>query len=154
MENSKKHLIQLDMEKEIAHGIDVSNLAYCVADELNLPKEECYELAVAGMLHDIGKLEVAKYVYSQEDDTLTIEEMKYVRSHSQLGYEILKEQGYSPYILDCILHHHENYDGTGYPFNLEEDEIPLSARILRVCDVFAALTSERPYRTSFGRGCD
>ena len=78
-----------------------------------------------------------------------IEELKYVRMHSTLGYEELKDQGYSEFVLESILYHHENYDGTGYPDNLIGDQIPIGARILRVCDVFAALTSDRPYRTAF-----
>ena len=66
--------------------------------------------------------------------------------HSTLGYEELKGQGYSEFILQTILYHHENYDGTGYPSNLRGREIPKGARILRVCDVFCALSSDRPYR--------
>ncbi len=69
--------------------------------------------------------------------------------HSSLGYEELKEQGYSDIVLQSILYHHENYDGSGYPSNLSGDSIPLGARILRVCDVYAALSSDRPYRKAF-----
>ena len=61
----------------------------------------------------------------------------------------MKAEGYSDRICEMILHHHENYDGTGYPDNLVGDEIPLGARVLRVCDVFVALTSDRPYRKAF-----
>ena len=75
--------------------------------------------------------------------------MRYVRMHAGLGYEVVKEEGYSDRICEMILHHHENYDGTGYPDNMVGDEIPLGARILRVCDVFVALTSDRPYRKAF-----
>ena len=64
-------------------------------------------------------------------------------------YEELKEQGYSDIVLQSILYHHENYDGSGYPSNLSGDSIPLGARILRVCDVYAALSSDRPYRKAF-----
>ncbi|MDO4272667.1 MAG: HD domain-containing phosphohydrolase [Eubacteriales bacterium] len=127
----------------------VSNLAYAVAEELGLPKEKCYELAIAGMLHDIGKLKLTGYINGQENDPLVIEELKYVRMHSKLGYEELKDQGYSDFVLDSILYHHENYDGSGYPSNKSGDEIPVGARILRVCDVFAALSSDRPYRKAF-----
>ena len=77
------------------------------------------------------------------------QELKYVRMHSTLGYEELKGQGYSDFILETILYHHENYDGSGFPSNLKEDEIPIGARILRICDVFAALISDRPYRRAF-----
>ena len=149
MGNDKgKRIVELNLEKELVHGICVSNLAFHVAKEIQLSNQQCYELAIAGMLHDVGKLEIAKYVYAR-GDTLEIEEMKYVRTHSTLGYTMLDKQEYSAFILESILYHHENYDGSGYPSNLSEDEIPLGARILRVCDVFAALTSDRPYRRSF-----
>ena len=81
-------------------------------------QEFCYQLAIAGMLHDIGKLKLTGYINGQERDPLLIEELKYVRMHSTLGYEELKDQGYSEFVLQSILYHHENYDGTGYPSNL------------------------------------
>ena len=83
------------------------------------------------------------------EDTLKIEEMKYVRMHPRLGYELLMRHDYSDFVVESILYHHENYDGSGYPENLAGDQIPLGARILRVCDVYAALTSDRPYRKAF-----
>ena len=107
------------------------------------------ETIVAGMLHDIGKLKLTSYINGQEQDPLVIEELKYVRMHSTLGYEELKGQGYSDFVLESILYHHENYDGSGYPSNKAGDDIPIGARILRVCDVYAALISDRPYRRGF-----
>jgi len=145
----KKGILKFDLESELHHGMDVSNLAYEVAKELSLSEAVCHDLAVAGMLHDIGKLKLTGYINGQEQDPLVIEELKYVRMHSALGYEVLKKQGYSEFILKSILYHHENFDGTGYPSNLAGEEIPLGARILRVCDVFAALRSDRPYRPAF-----
>ena len=142
-------ILEEDITEEINHGIRVSNLAYQVAKRLGLSEEVCHELAVAGMLHDIGKMKVSAYLYGRREDTLKIEEMRYVRMHSRLGHEILKKQGFSDFVLESILYHHENYDGSGYPENLKGEEIPLGARILRVCDVYAALTSDRPYRKAF-----
>ncbi|MCI7814042.1 MAG: HD domain-containing phosphohydrolase [Lachnospiraceae bacterium] len=141
-------ILQLSLADEISHGIRVSNLAYYVAKERQLPESFCYEMAIAGMVHDIGKLELVKYVYNQEE-TLIVEEIKYVRSHSTAGYALLQEKNFSDTVCQSILYHHENFDGSGYPSNLKGDEIPLGARILRVCDVFAALTSNRPYRKKF-----
>ena len=80
-----------------------------------------------------------------------IDELKYVRMHSTLGYDELKGQGYSDFVLESILYHHENYDGSGYPSNLAGEEIPIGARILRVCDVFCALSQDRSYRKAFDR---
>ena len=139
----EKHMLE-----EISHGICVSNLAWRVAKSLGLPEDQCHEMAIAGVLHDIGKLEVSFYIY-QREDTLKIEEMRYVRSHASLGYAMLVDEGYSDFILQSILYHHENYDGTGYPSNRSGEDIPIGARILRVCDVFAALIADRPYRRAF-----
>ncbi len=144
-------LLEFDLSAELKHGIAVSNLAYAVAGELGLPHEQCYELAEAGLLHDIGKLKLRSYINGQEQDPLVIEELKYVRMHSSLGYEELKDQGYSDFILESILFHHENYDGSGYPSNKCGEEIPIGARILRVCDVYCALSSDRPYRKAFDK---
>ena len=143
---STDRLLEFDLSAELNHGIAVSNLAYAVAKELGLEEEFCYQLAIAGMLHDIGKLKLTVYINGQERDPLLIEELKYVRMHSTLGYEELRDQDYSEIVLQSILYHHENYDGTGYPANLSGDSIPLGARILRVCDVYAALSMDRPYR--------
>ena len=146
---SGDRLLDFDLSEELNHGIAVSNLAYAVAAELGQDEEFCYQMAIAGMLHDIGKLKLTDYINGQEIDPLLIEELKYVRMHSSLGYEELKDQGYSELVLQSVLYHHENYDGSGYPSNLRGDSIPLGARILRVCDVYAALSSDRPYRRAF-----
>jgi HD-GYP domain-containing protein (c-di-GMP phosphodiesterase class II) len=141
------HLVS-EMYKVIDHGISVSQLSYLIGKEIGLSDEECYELAIAGVIHDIGKLQLNSYIYDK-DQVLTKEELRYVRMHSSLSYDILKDQDFSQFILDAILYHHENYDGTGYPKNLMGEDIPLSARILRVGDVFSALISDRPYRKGF-----
>ena len=146
---SPDRLLEFDLSAELNRGIAVSNLAYAVAKELGQDEEFCYQLAIAGILHDIGKLKLTGYINGQENDPLLIEELKYVRMHSTLGYEELKDQDYSETVLQSILYHHENYDGSGYPSNLSGDSIPLGARILRVCDVYAALISDRPYRKAF-----
>ena len=146
-------LLAFDLTTELRHGMAVSNLSFDVAGDYGLPPEECYELAIAGMMHDIGKLRLKGYILGQEKDPLVIEELKFVRMHSMLGYEELKSQNrYSDFILESILYHHENYDGSGYPSHLHGEEIPIGARILRVCDVYCALTSDRPYRKAFDPG--
>ena len=146
---STDRILEFDLSAELNHGVVVSNLAYAVAAEMGRDEAFCYQMAIAGMLHDIGKLKLTGYINGQERDPLLIEELKYVRMHSSLGYEELKEQGYSDIVLQSILYHHENYDGSGYPSNLSGDSIPLGARILRVCDVYAALSSDRTYRKAF-----
>ncbi|WP_310602619.1 HD-GYP domain-containing protein [Anaerosporobacter sp.] len=138
-----------DLVEGLKHGIIVSNLARLLAEKLNKDDIYCYEMAKAGLLHDIGKLRLSKYLYGRGKNVLQIEEMKYVRMHSEFSYDILNKYDLSPTILEAIYHHHENFDGTGYPDNLKSYDIPIGARILRTCDVFAALISERPYRKAF-----
>ncbi len=145
----KVRILQLNLAKEISHGICVSNLACRVAREMRFPEATCHELAVAGFLHDVGKLELEKYLYGRENDTLIIEELKYVRMHARLSAKIMEERGYPSYMVEWVYCHHENCDGSGYPRNLTKEEIPLEAKIIRVCDVFAALTTDRPYRKAF-----
>lgn len=147
---NQKHLLQYSLTEQLEHGMRVSNLAYGLAKELGLSEEFCYELAVAGMLHDIGK-ELVSNALDEDEERLIVEEIHYVRLHSQASYRILKEHGYSERILETVLYHHENMDGSGYPGNLSGESIPLGARIIRVCDVYAALTSDRPYRKSFDK---
>lgn len=138
-----------DLVGEIRHGIIVSNLARLLAKKLKMSEAECYEMGVAGLIHDIGKLKLSKYLYGRKKDTLKIEEMKYVRMHSTFSYQILSAYDFSQTLLEAVYHHHENFDGSGYPDNLKGYEIPREARILRTCDVFAALVSNRPYRAAF-----
>ena len=138
-----------DFSAGLVHAMCVSDLAGKLARELELSEEEVEEVTLAGMLHDIGKLKISPYIYGRKEDTMKIEETRYIRRHATLGEQILRREGYSDSICDMVLYHHENYDGSGYPFNLRGDEIPLGARILRVCDVFAALISDRPYRKAF-----
>lgn len=148
IENSNDFIFQ-DLREGMNHAACVSNLAYNLGAKLDLPRETCYDLAVAGMLHDLGKIEVCEYLNEKKVDALRIEQMQYIRTHSTIGYLLLKDRDYSEFVLNSILYHHENYDGSGYPAGLAGDRIPLGARILRVCDVFAALISARPYRAAF-----
>lgn len=145
----KYQIIRPEVITELLHGTKVSNLAYLVGKQMHFTQEECHDLAVAGFLHDIGKLELAKYVRGHEGETLIIEELKYVRLHSRLSARILEKKGYSKEIVDMVMFHHENCDGSGYPMNLVQEDIPIGARVIRVCDVFAALTDDRPYRKAF-----
>lgn len=137
---------------EMCHGITVSNLAVALAQELGENQEFCDNIAVAGLLHDLGKLHLAKYLYQDgEDDSLAIERMKYVRMHPTQSYQVLCRENYAMEIAEAVYFHHENYDGSGYPANLRGDDIPWMARILRTCDVFSALTTDRSYRRAFDK---
>lgn len=141
--------IKTELVDVICHGIVVSNLAVLLAKELGEDEEFCNEIAIAGLLHDIGKIKMNRYLYGK--DALAVEEMKYFRMHSVYSYDVLHRLKYSLFIQETVYHHHENYDGSGYPNNLVGKNIPYGARILHVCDVFAALTSKRSYRAAFDR---
>ena len=141
--------LQDSLEEALIHGMVVSNLAYFVGKAMNLPEEQLHSLAVAGMVHDIGKLRLRSYVYEEKGAKMGIDELRYMRLHPSLGYAILKEHGYEEDVLLAVLYHHENADGSGYPNNLKKDDIPLNARILRVCDAFGALIANRAYRSAF-----
>ena len=89
-------------------------------------------------------------MYGRQKELLRIEEMKYVRQYPELSYKVLCEQKVGTEELRrIVLHHHENYDGSGYPDKLAGESIPLGSRIIRVCDVYVALISDRPYRKAF-----
>ena len=144
-------IVDYNLTEEISHGVYVSRLARHVTKSLGYDEEMQYDMALAGLLHDIGKLRLTNYIYGEESSSspLTIEEMKYVRMHSLLSYDIVKSRGFNSRVCETILYHHENMDGSGYPENLTGEQIPEGSRIIRVCDVFAALTTDRPYRKSF-----
>ena len=144
-----RQALKKDVPEAIEHGIYVSNMAKYIARELGLPEKMVYELSVAGVLHDIGKLQLSNYMYGNGGEGFVVEQLRYVRMHSKLSADILKKKDFSDFVIESILYHHENYDGSGYPDNLQGESIPLGARILRVCDVFIALTSDRPYRKAF-----
>lgn len=138
-----------DFKSGISHGVLVGNLAYELAKRLGVEEQEAYELKIAGLIHDVGKLKLSPYLYGRNSEGLSIEEMKYMRMHSKIGYDYLKKYDYSPFIMSTVLSHHECFDGSGYPDNLSGEDIPFGARILRVVDEFAALISDRPYRKAF-----
>ena len=145
-----KHLLWYTLSEHLIHGMDVSNLACAIAEELGLPEDDCHELARAGMIHDIGKVTLMGEP-ELEENPMVVEEMHYMRLHPHKGYLVALRSGYSDTVCESILYHHENYDGSGYPENLRGEEIPLGSRILRVCDTYAALTEKRPYRDAFDR---
>ena len=147
--DKRRSLTQYSLVEELRHGKMVSNLAYWIGKELGLEEDELHDLVVAGFFHDIGKMELDLESEQESDMPMIVEEMNSVRQHPLKGYDILKRHGYSDDICEAVLHHHENYDGSGYPDNLEGWNIPLPACILRVCDVFCALISDRPYRSAF-----
>lgn len=142
-------LMEDDVLDSIDHGELVGLLVKRLCTQLGYPVEFQEQMLVAAYVHDIGKLRLSKNLYGRDKKVLHVEEVKYMRMHAELGRDMLAECGYPEEIQNAVYHHHENYDGTGYPKNLKAEKIPLEARLLRVCDVFAALISDRPYRRGF-----
>ena len=138
-----------DFKSGIKHGVLVANLTFALAKEYGMSDDEAYELKLAAMMHDIGKLKLSEYLYGRTNESLPEEEKKYMSMHSKISYDVLKKYDYSDNIMNIVLSHHECYDGSGYPDGLAGDDIPVGARILKVTDEFAALISDRPYRKAF-----
>lgn len=147
--DSLREIVLSDLKSNLNHGILVSRLTYLIAKEMDLDEDMCYEMAVAGMVHDIGKMKLSPYLYGRNRDSLAVEEMQYMRMHSKISYDILQYYDFTYFTLETVLHHHECYDGSGYPDNLVGEDIPIGARVLKVADSFAALISDRPYRKAF-----
>ena len=127
------------------HSKKVSQYAVAIAEALNLAPEKVTTIRAAGLLHDIGKIAVPDQILNKAGP-LTEEEFEPIRAHPELGMEILKHVIDLVNCLPAILHHHEQYDGSGYPHGLKGEDIPLEARILAIADVYDAITSIRPYR--------
>ncbi|MBC3932771.1 HD-GYP domain-containing protein [Undibacterium curvum] len=128
------------------HSIAVCALMVALSKQLGLNEEQTREAGVAGLLHDIGKMMVPGDILNKPGK-LTDEEFVSVKEHPAAGHKLLLDaQGVSAISLDVCLHHHEKMDGTGYPDRLKGEEISLFARMGAVCDVYDAITSNRPYK--------
>jgi diguanylate cyclase (GGDEF)-like protein/putative nucleotidyltransferase with HDIG domain len=128
------------------HSRKVSEYSVALAEALGLERDQIDTVRAAGLLHDIGKLGIPDSILTKSE-ALTDEEWEPIRTHPELGVEILKRVIDLVNCLPAILHHHEHYDGSGYPNGLKSTNIPLEARILSVADAYDAITSPRPYRS-------
>jgi putative nucleotidyltransferase with HDIG domain len=127
----------------------VQKNAMRLARELNITDEaELRALEAAALLHDTGKLAIPEHILNKPDK-LTAAEFETMKQHSRIGAEILSSIEFPFPVVPIVRHHHENWDGSGYPDGLRGEEIPIGARILSVVDCFDALTSDRPYRRAF-----
>ena len=127
------------------HSQRVAELAGQLAEELGLDESICEDLRVAGRLHDVGKIGIRETILNKPG-SLTAEEFEHVKQHVRIGLEILQPLSHIRQPLKYIEHHHEHWDGAGYPLGLAGEAIPLGARILCAADTFDALTSKRAYR--------
>jgi putative nucleotidyltransferase with HDIG domain len=128
------------------HSVAVCALMINLARTLELDETLVHELGLAGLLHDIGKMAVPDPVLNKPG-RLNDDEFAVVREHPQRGYDLVIASENAPAIAaEVVLHHHEKYDGTGYPHGLKGEEISLYARMGAICDVYDAITSNRPYK--------
>jgi putative nucleotidyltransferase with HDIG domain len=128
------------------HSRQVAELAAAVAEQLGLPDPEVEAVRVAGLVHDVGKIALDERVLAKPGP-LAPEEWHAVKRHPEVGERLVRETlGLGDDAAAAVRHHHERFDGAGYPDGLAGEEIPLAARIVAVVDAFDAMTSDRPYR--------
>ncbi len=138
-----------DIEDHIDHGELVSRLTDLLADHMHLDEQTKETLHNAAVLHDIGKLQISQNIYGRAKTGLHVSEIRYMRTHPGLGAQMLTQCTYPTQIIDAVLHHHEAYDGSGYPSGIAAERIPYASRLISVCDSFVTLVSDRPYRPAF-----
>ncbi len=128
------------------HSVAVCALLISLARATGASSDAVQDMGIAGLLHDIGKLQIDQTIL-QKVTPLTEAEHKQIAQHPELGHATLvAEKGLPTVALDVCLHHHERIDGSGYPFGLSGDQISLAARMAAICDVYDAMTSDRPYK--------
>ncbi|MBN1982695.1 MAG: HD domain-containing protein [Chitinivibrionales bacterium] len=145
--------IAVDAKDPYTHGHseNVSNIAQAIAVAMKLDERAIGVIRDSALLHDIGKIGIPGYLLNKPGP-LTHEEYNGVmKTHSMLGATIIQEVPFLHDLSVLILHHHENFDGTGYPHGLQGEQIPLGAQIIHVADAFEAMTSQRPYRESLDK---
>jgi putative two-component system response regulator len=131
------------------HSRRVAILAERVSRELLLSEKDQETVRIAGILHDVGTIGIPESVLAKPG-RLEPEEYEIFKKHSTLGYRIVSAVKELEGVALAILHHHERFDGGGYPAGLSGEAIPILSRILAVCDAYDAMTSDRPYRSSLG----
>jgi HD-GYP domain len=127
------------------HSTRVADMAYKLGEIAGIKGEALEDLHLAAHLHDIGKIGIPDRILNKTGPLLP-EEMAILRQHPTIGYQILARSSQLKVLAEIVLHHHERWDGKGYPDGLRSENIPLSSRIIAVCDAIDAMTSARPYR--------
>jgi len=130
------------------HVEHTSTIAEEIAKTLRLPNKEVHNIKHAAVLHDLGKVGIDGRILLKRGP-LNAREREVIKLHPSIAAEILREIHVLRGAIPAILYHHERYDGHGYPLGLKGEEIPLSARIVAIADVYQALISDRPYRKAF-----
>lgn len=129
------------------HARRVQDISVRLGAELRIPQRHLQELEQASLLHDIGKIEVMYEDILKKPSALTDDERKLIESHVHRGVEILRDlSSFSNRVIEGVRHHHELYDGSGYPDGLKGNDIPIFGRIIKISDAIDAMLSDRPYR--------
>jgi putative two-component system response regulator len=129
----------------MGHSERVTGLAVALARGMGLPEDSILNLQRGGLVHDLGKIGLSAEILDGPNP-LTPEQWEIVRAHPEAGVRILEPIPAMESVIPIVFHHHESWDGSGYPMGLSGEAIPLEARVLAVADRFDAMTSERPYR--------
>lgn len=127
------------------HSIGVSQLSVLLAQRLGLGHRDVERIRIGALVHDIGKIGIPDAIL-QKDGKLSTEEYEVIKSHPIIGEQIIQPIQSLWAYLPIVLHHHEWFNGSGYPHGLKGDAIPFVARIVSICDAYDAMTSDRPYR--------
>lgn len=133
------------------HSQRVSRNSKIIARALGMPEKEIERIGRAALLHDVGKIHEAFAPILRKTARLTPEEYALMQTHADKSAELIQNVSYLRDIVDVVRHHHENWDGTGYPAGLAGEAIPLGSRIIMVADTMDAMLTDRPYRAALGR---
>lgn len=129
----------------IGHGRRVALFSRAIAEEMGWNEEQLKLVEMGGILHDVGKIGIEDAIL-RKPGALTGEEMEQMQFHPEIGARIVRDADFLKPIVPCILYHQECFDGSGHPYRLKGEEIPIEGRLMAVADAFDAMTSDRPYR--------
>ncbi|MFC1584036.1 HD domain-containing phosphohydrolase [Fibrobacterota bacterium] len=147
------HVIELTVDSRdpytAGHQRRVSNLAISIAKKMGLSEDQIDGIRMAGIVHDLGKISVPAEILIKPGRLSEIQ-FEMIKTHPQVGYDILKDIDFPWPLARIVLEHHERIDGSGYPSGIQGDDLLLESKILAVADVVEAVASHRPYRASLG----
>jgi len=143
------HIAEMRDPYTAGHQVRVANLACAIAKIIGLSEDDIEKIRIAGLLHDIGKINIPIEILSKPGK-ISAAEFDIIKLHPKIGYEVVNEME-TPYpVADTVLQHHERLNGSGYPSNLTDEKILFEAKIIGVADVVEAMSSHRPYRPAIG----